>query len=635
VAGLFALALAPRLGLAISLPADDNVFSDQLYLEYARHLAEGSGFWGPASYPGLEIKRTYAFRPPLFPFLWGCVYNATGGAYAPIRIAHAVLASLACLAAFGAGRELFRDARVAALAAALAAVYPPLVWHGVHLMTEPLFIFFTMLMMWALLRSRREKGIGWAALAGAAAGLGVLSRSVLAGFVPLAGVWLWWVRGRRRGAVAAAAVLWLATAAVMAPWVVRNAVRLGRFVPLTTDAGHGSYVANNPRALDDPRGFWVPASWEFLKRPGEARLDDEVEISRRLSALAVRFLAENPWTAAKLMARRLWCFWRPWPHTEFVPVRVAVLYGVSFVPCALLMAPGFAAAWRRSRGERAPHALVLMLAGFMTAVHTAVLAMTRYREPLMPVLLVYTAYSAVGLWDLWRARTAQRGTGDAAHFDAIAADYDCSLPEHVQEHYLTVRERVLGGLLAGGVGLDVGCGTGRLMQRLSGRGRVYGVDGSMGMLRVLRQQGRGRGVKALTHRLPFADASFDLVWCVAVLHHLASKERVAATVAEMVRVTRPGGHVVIWDHNPLNPYWPVVMGRVPQDQGRERLVPAAEIEAALREAGASAWSVRRMGFVPDFAPRWAMGLFRLVEAVVERTPVLNRLAAHNVVVARK
>ena len=41
----------------------------------------------------------------------------------------------------------------------------------------------------------------------------------------------------------------------------------------------------------------------------------------------------------------------------------------------------------------------------------------------------------------------------------------------------------------------------------------------------------------------------------------------------MVRVARPGGRILVWDHNPRNPYWGRLMARVPQDTGEERLIP--------------------------------------------------------------
>jgi hypothetical protein len=53
----------------------------------------------------------------------------------------------------------------------------------------------------------------------------------------------------------------------------------------------------------------------------------------------------------------------------------------------------------------------------------------------------------------------------------------------------------------------------------------------------------------------------------------------------MGRVVRPAGYVLIWDHNPLNPYWPILMKRVPQDHGDERLVSVWELLDASGRPG--------------------------------------------------
>jgi SAM-dependent methyltransferase len=155
------------------------------------------------------------------------------------------------------------------------------------------------------------------------------------------------------------------------------------------------------------------------------------------------------------------------------------------------------------------------------------------------------------------------------------------------------------------------------------------------MLSRARTRGLVGTYAAVTTALPFAEGSFDLALTVATLHHLETPERVAATVAEMGRVVKRGGYVVLWDHNPANPYWPILMKRVPQDSGDERLVPLAELLADVRASGLQAYRVLRSGFTPDFLPRSLAAPWRLVERCVEITPGLNVLAAHNVVVARK
>ncbi len=97
--------------------------------------------------------------------------------------------------------------------------------------------------------------------------------------------------------------------------------------------------------------------------------------------------------------------------------------------------------------------------------------------------------------------------------------------------------------------LDVGTGVGRWVEFLLNRraGRVVGIDIEPRRLsRASRHQYSGDasfGVASAAH-LPFADSTFDFVSSVAVLLHLdyESKEK---AIAEIARVTRPGGHVAI------------------------------------------------------------------------------------------
>jgi SAM-dependent methyltransferase len=222
------------------------------------------------------------------------------------------------------------------------------------------------------------------------------------------------------------------------------------------------------------------------------------------------------------------------------------------------------------------------------------------------------------------------------NFDRIAHEYDESLPPHVVEHYLVKRVRyILAHCPSGGHALDVGCGTGVLAGRLARSGfTVTGLDPSQGMLDVMAQSApEVEGIRGEGTELPFEDKSFDLTTVVAALHHVAEPTAVRATLLEMVRVTRPGGRIVVWDHNPRNPYWRNLMARVPQDDGSERLIPEAEILDALREGGAEILSSSQLGLVPDFVPPSLLRVAQAGEHIVERVPGLRRLCAHNVILA--
>ena len=223
------------------------------------------------------------------------------------------------------------------------------------------------------------------------------------------------------------------------------------------------------------------------------------------------------------------------------------------------------------------------------------------------------------------------------HFDRIAAAYNSSLPSHVVAHYLERRAAALRALVpAPGPVLDVGCGTGLLAWKLEQIGyRVTGLDSSVGMLKQPPAEQLSRRLLGDAGRLPVRDGAFPLVVTVATLHHLGERELVKATIEEMVRVTARGGVTVIWDHNPLNPYWPLLMHRVPQDADVHRLVSLREIRDTLRGLPGLHVSHRRSGWVPDFAPRFSLPLLGIVERALEAVPGVRAFSAHNVVLVRK
>jgi len=219
-----------------------------------------------------------------------------------------------------------------------------------------------------------------------------------------------------------------------------------------------------------------------------------------------------------------------------------------------------------------------------------------------------------------------------SHFDGIAEIYDEAIPSHVALHYLERRRNLLEPLLGDGPVLDVGAGTGTIASLFAKKVSIIGVDFSFEMLR--RAKPSIRRTHASGAALPFRSETFTLVYSVAMLHHLFDPDATVRVIKEMWRVTAHGGTIVIWDHNPLNPYWPFLMARVPQDDEPTRLVPLTEICEILRSCGANP-IYNRWGWVPDFCPQWFLKTASCMEQCLERIPGLRKFSAHNVVTARK
>jgi ubiquinone/menaquinone biosynthesis C-methylase UbiE len=100
--------------------------------------------------------------------------------------------------------------------------------------------------------------------------------------------------------------------------------------------------------------------------------------------------------------------------------------------------------------------------------------------------------------------------------------------------------------------IDVGCGTGDdavELARLVGQGRAVGVDASETMIAEARRRAAALGLHvdfevADAQRLPFPDDAFDACRTERMLVHVPDPR---AAVAEMARVTRPGGRVCALD----------------------------------------------------------------------------------------
>jgi malonyl-CoA O-methyltransferase len=98
--------------------------------------------------------------------------------------------------------------------------------------------------------------------------------------------------------------------------------------------------------------------------------------------------------------------------------------------------------------------------------------------------------------------------------------------------------------------LDAGCGTGRRLRDLEEPALVAGADLTWEMLacgRAAEDAGPALLAAADIRALPFATRSFDVVWCRLVVGHLSTLH---AAYAELARVCRPGGTVIVTDFHP-------------------------------------------------------------------------------------
>lgn len=146
--------------------------------------------------------------------------------------------------------------------------------------------------------------------------------------------------------------------------------------------------------------------------------------------------------------------------------------------------------------------------------------------------------------------------------------------------------------------LDAGCGIGLMSRLLVGKvASVVGVDLSSQSIERAAADVPGASFRVCSpESLNCGDGEFDVAFASCVLHHVPPPAR-AGFAAEMARVVRPGGAVVIFEHNPLNPLTRLTVARCEFDRDAILLWPR-ETRRWLAGAGLCAAESPYLVFFP-------------------------------------
>jgi len=195
----------------------------------------------------------------------------------------------------------------------------------------------------------------------------------------------------------------------------------------------------------------------------------------------------------------------------------------------------------------------------------------------------------------------------------------------------------------GGDVCEAGCGTGLLLKEAARIARsAVGIDLSHGMLSHARARQLKVVQASLTH-VPLPSASFDLVYCMKVLAHIPP---IQAAVAELARLTRPGGHLLLEFYNPLSLRFLAKRlggpGRIAAGTTEQDVFTRYDTLAQARSylpAGVELVGIRGVRVLTPTSKLWSVpALGRLLERgerAVCDLPGARRLGGFMIVIARK
>lgn len=403
------IAMAARGAACLQWPAHLSDDRDA-YLGIAANLAAGRGFSVPNS------TTPTAYRPPLYPLILAPI---SGADQAPARavlhcvlggITAALVAWLAAISGLPASRQF--------VAGLIVAIDPLLVYYASFPMTETLATALAAGLLStaaAACRSRSpaaQRCLG--VIAGVLFGLCVLCRPTFWAFAvcvvafgivqalrttPSAMV-------KNRPRMSDWVLSSLVTAAVIAPWVLRNARVMGRPIVTTTHGGYTLLLSNNPayyrEVVDQPWGV----IWDGSRGPGQeawirgvlaemsaAGVQGEVPQDRWMRERAIAAIRHEPATFLRACVRRFASLWSVRPHgasqddqPRGISIAVAGYY-------SLLWLLGIVGGWRALRRGGCAVELSSLMVAAVVAVHLVYWTDARMRAPIMPSIALFVAWA--------------------------------------------------------------------------------------------------------------------------------------------------------------------------------------------------------------------------------------------------
>ncbi|HZS11876.1 MAG TPA: glycosyltransferase family 39 protein, partial [Nitrospirales bacterium] len=379
-------------------PFFQHPVGDELqYDSWAQTLVAGRSFFG--NYPYWDS--------PLYAYVLGAIYRLFGHDLYVVRLAQILVGTLNVLLLYRLALRV-TDETTARVVGILAATYLPFVYFEGLLLKETIALCVldgTLLMLLGAI-ARPTLLACWAT--GVLLGLLTLARINALALVGAALLTIWVQRSDRRWPATVAVLLGVAM--MIAPVTLRNRVVSGEWVLISAAGGQVLFAANNP---DNTTGDSVPTPGVRFT-PLYERIDfhtrAERETGRRLTPTemsaywrgkAIAFMREQPWTVARMVGHRFLRFWNqqeiPDNHSIVVFRRLSWVLNLP-LPGYWLIAPfALIGLWLMRRRWRAWLPLYGFLAIYLLSLMPTWVT-SRYRLPIVGVLMLFAAAAMVELW---------------------------------------------------------------------------------------------------------------------------------------------------------------------------------------------------------------------------------------------
>ncbi len=373
--------------------------------DMGKSIADGNGFEGFGSL----ITR----RAPLYPIVIGGVYAVFGDHQKLIVLLHVLMFSGTCVLAYDMGRRLFNH-RTGVIAGLVCALHPMLLRYIPNLHLETQLTLLITLTAWLTIRFYERPTVAAGALVGLASGAAALTKAVALLYPALfvAGIILACRAARRRGEQRPTPwkpilAIFVVMGCLILPWTARNYRSSGHFVLIssgTSDAFLRGFIFTETDYITLRRPPYTDAEnasnayFEALaEAEGTVWERDDYETDQILNKEAKRRLFAEPGPVLRKSVIGVFTFWYQLTSLKNSLLALVLALGAWFFAVI---------GWRRARREQRPAWLLMLPVLYLNLVLALLLALGRYSVPILPALIVMSAFGVDTLLDRRAARRA-------------------------------------------------------------------------------------------------------------------------------------------------------------------------------------------------------------------------------------
>ncbi len=334
-------------------------------------------------------------RAPLYPAFIAGIYYFAGESNFAVRIIQSLIDTITCFYIYFIALVFWESILVAIIAALIASLYPSLIGSTTFILSETLSVHLLTGSILSFIYALKIKKYRYFLLSGIILGLATLCRPVTFLYPFILALIFAPFSYKNKNLMRGLFVFVICFVLTLLPWILRNAYHFKRFIPVSSNVGGNLWIGS----YEPWNGSYHPDIMKIRSDIGSKLYKGKIGhfyVDDHLKRDALERIIKDPLVYLKLCVKKTLQFWGR------IPGEIAILDGRPFIKLLIylhhysmliLFITGVIMIIHAHR-INLMHIVPLSLIVYVTGIHAALVALPRYRIPIIPMLIIFISYGS-------------------------------------------------------------------------------------------------------------------------------------------------------------------------------------------------------------------------------------------------